>query len=339
MSARAGLSGSIGSNRRMDVKQIWGLAKDAVKAWSDDYAPSMGAALAYYTLFSIAPLLLIAIALAGIVFGEDAARGRIYAELSDLMGADGASAVEALLKNVNQPGKGILATLAGVVALLIGAMSVFGELQNALDRIWRAPLRPGGSNLLQLLRARLLSFGMVVGMGVLVLASLLLSTALAALGKWWAPMFGAWSLLAHGLDLVLGFGVVSLGFAMIYKVMPRVRIEWRDVWVGAAVTALLFTLGRFAIGFYLGRATFASGFGAAASLVVLLVWMYYSAQIFLLGAEFTRVYAHRFGSRCPDAPQPGSKPRLSVADAAAALAASRASLEVALRPKKRGVRT
>src|SRR5690348_15607017 len=153
----------------LNARSLWSLTKESASQWSDDYAPSMGAALAYYTLFSIAPLLLIAIALAGIVFGEDAARGRIYAELSDLMGADGASAVEALLKNVNQPGKGILATLAGVVALLIGAMSVFGELQNALDRIWRAPLRPGGSNLLQLLRARLLSFGMVVGMGFLVL--------------------------------------------------------------------------------------------------------------------------------------------------------------------------
>jgi membrane protein len=324
-------AGAIGSNPRMELKKIWQLAKQAVAAWSDDYAPSMGAALAYYTLFSIAPLLLIAIAIAGLVFGEDAARGRIFGQLSGLMGADGAAAVEALLKSVNRPGHGILATLAGIVALLIGAMTVFGELQNALDRIWRAPPRPGGSNLLTLLRARLLSFGMVFGIGFLVLASLLLSAALAALDQWWAARFGAWSVLAHGLDLVVGFGVVTLGFALIYKIVPRVRIEWRDVWVGAAVTALLFTLGRFAIGFYLGRATFASAFGAAASLVVLLVWMYYSAQIFLLGAEFTWVYAHTFGSLRPrDAGATAREPPLSASAALEALAASRAAIGAAL---------
>ena len=215
------------------------------------------------------------------------------------MGEQGAAAVEALLKNVNRPAQGIVATAVGIVALLVGAMSVFGELQDSLDRIWRAPAPPGGSSLLQLLRGRLLSFGMVFGIGFLVVVSLLASAALAALGKWWAPMFGGWSMLASAVDLVLGFAVVTAGFALIYKVVPRVRIQWRDVWVGAAVTALLFTLGRFAIGFYLGRATFASGFGAAASIVVLLVWVYYSAQIFLLGAEFTWIYAHAFGSLSP----------------------------------------
>ena len=321
----------------MNLKQMWGVARQAVAAWSDDYAPSMGAALAYYTLFSIAPLLLIAISIAGLVFGEDAARGRIYGELRDLMGDEGAAAVEALLKNVNQPGKGIVATIAGVATLLIGAMTVFGELQNALDRIWRAPAPPGGSGLLQLLRGRLLSFAMVFGIGFLVLVSLLASAALAALGKWWAPMFGGWSVLANAVDLVLGFAVVTAAFAMIYKVVPRVRIEWRDVWVGAAVTALLFTLGRFAIGFYLGRATFASGFGAAASLVVLLVWMYYSAQIFLLGAEFTWIYAHAFGSLCPrpHATAGARAPDPSMDEAVQAIAASRAAIASALSGRRR----
>jgi len=321
----------------MNLKQMWGVARQAVAAWSDDYAPSMGAALAYYTLFSIAPLLLIAISIAGLVFGEDAARGRIYGELRDLMGDEGAAAVEALLKNVNQPGKGVVATIAGVVTLLIGAMTVFGELQNALDRIWRAPAPPGGSGLLQLVRGRLLSFGMVFGIGFLVLVSLLASAALAALGKWWAPMFGGWSVLASAVDIVLGFAVVTAGFALIYKVVPRVRIEWRDVWVGAAVTALLFTLGRFAIGFYLGRATFASAFGAAASLVVLLVWMYYSAQIFLLGAEFTWIYAHAFGSLSPR-PHAGAGTRApgpSLDEAVQALAASRTAIAAALRGRRR----
>ena len=320
----------------MNLKQIWSVGRQAVAAWSDDYAPSMGAALAYYTLFSIAPLLLIAISIAGLVFGEDAARGQVYGELRELMGDQGAAAVEALLKNVNRPTEGIVASVLGVVALLVGAMSVFGELQNALDRIWRARTPPGGSGPLQLLRGRLLSFGMVFGIGFLVLVSLLLSAALAALGKWWAPMFGGWSVLASVVDLVLGFAVVTAGFALIYKVVPRVRIEWRDVWVGAAVTALLFALGRFAIGFYLGRATFASGFGAAASLVVLLVWMYYSAQIFLLGAEFTWIYAHAFGSRSPagrtaSAAMPPSR---STAEALQTLAASRAALAAALSSRK-----
>ena len=321
----------------MNLKQMWGVARQAVAAWSDDYAPSMGAALAYYTLFSIAPLLLIAISIAGLVFGEDAARGQIYGELRDLMGDEGAAAVEALLKNVNQPGKGVVATIAGVVTLLIGAMTVFGELQNALDRIWRAPAPPGGSGLLQLVRGRLLSFGMVFGIGFLVLVSLLASAALAALGKWWAPMFGGWSVLANAVDLVLGFAVVTAAFAMIYKVVPRVRIEWRDVWVGAAVTALLFTLGRFAIGFYLGRATFASGFGAAASLVVLLVWMYYSAQIFLLGAEFAWIYAHAFGSLCPrpHATAGARAPDPSMDEAVQAIAASRAAIASALSGRRR----
>jgi membrane protein len=323
MSAPASVSKGSVPIGAMDGKQIWRLAKGAVKAWSDDYAPSMGAALAYYTLFSITPLLLIAIAIAGMVFGPDAARGQIYGELRDLMGDDGAAAVEALLKNVNHPGQGIVATVVGSAALLFGAMSVFGELQDALDRIWRAPLRPGGSNLLQLLRTRLLSFGMVFGIGVLVLLSLLLSAALAALGKWWAPMFGGWSVLASLFDLVLGFAVVTLGFAMIYKIVPRVRIEWRDVWVGL----------------YLGRATFASAFGAAASLVVLLVWMYYSAQIFLLGAEFTWLYAHTFGSlRAPDPGQQLRREGRSATEAAQALAASRAAIGDALSAERSGRR-
>jgi membrane protein len=321
----------------MKLRQAGSLARETAASWSEDHAQSMGAALAYYTVFSIAPLLLIAISIAGLVFGEDAARGQVYGELRDLMGEQGAAAAEAMLKNVNQPAKGVVATIAGVVTLLIGAMTVFGELQNALDRIWRAPAPPGGSGLLQLLRGRLLSFAMVFGIGFLVLVSLLASAALAALGKWWAPMFGGWSVLASAVDLVLGFAVVTACFALIYKVVPRVRIEWRDVWVGAAVTALLFTLGRFAIGFYLGRATFASAFGAAASLVVLLVWMYYSAQIFLLGAEFTWIYAHAFGSLSPR-PQPGGGtpvPNPSMEEAVQTLAASRTAIAAALRGRRR----
>jgi membrane protein len=277
-------------------KPLWTLGREAVSCWSADYAPSMGAALSYYTLFSIAPLLLIVISIAGIVFGPDAARGEIYDQLRDLMGSQGAAAVEKLLQNVNRPREGAIAAVVGVMVLLLGATSVFGELQNDLDRIWRAPAQLK-SGLWSMLRTRLLSFGMILGIAFLLMVSLVLSAALSALSKWWGPAFAGWQLLAHTLDALVSFGLMTIVFAMIYKVMPRVRIEWRDVWTGAAVTALLFAVGKTLIGLYLGRSSVASAFGAAGSLVVVMLWVYYSAQIFLLGAEFTRIYAHTRGSR------------------------------------------
>jgi membrane protein len=272
------------------------MVRDAASAWSADYAPSMGAALSYYTLFSIAPLLLIVIAVAGMVFGPEAARGEIFDQLRDLMGPQGAAAVEALLEHANRPKAGAIATVIGVITLVLGASTVFGELQNDLDRIWRAPAQLK-SGLWNVICSRLMSFGMILGVAFLLMVSLVLSAALAALSKWWGPAFASWKILAHVLDLLLSFGLVTLVFAMIYKVMPRVRVEWRDVWVGAAVTAFLFAIGKTLIGLYLGRSSVASAFGAAGSLVVLMVWVYYSAQIFLLGAEFTRIYAHERGSR------------------------------------------
>ena len=321
----------------MTLASLYSLCRHAVSAWIDDYAASMGAALAYYTLFSIAPLLLIVISIAGLVFGPEAARGHIFAELRDLMGDDGAAAVQALLQSVNKPAQGVLGTVVGVVLLGIGAISVFGELQNALDRIWRAPDRAGRGGVWALVRARLLSFGMVLGIGFLLICSLVASAAVAALGKSAAPLFGTWVLLAEGLNFVVSFTLVTVTFAMIYKIIPRVRIGWRDVWVGAAVTALLFAIGKSLIGLYLGRSTFASGFGAAGSLVVLLVWMYYSAQIFLLGAEFTWVYAHAHGSRstlgAQAASASGATP--SSRDPAAALTRSRHALAAALHSRRR----
>jgi membrane protein len=257
----------------------------------------MGAALAYYTVFSIAPLLLIVISVAGLIFGEDAARGAILGQLQGLMGVQGAQAVETMLASVKQPADNIIATLVGVVVLLIGATTVFGELQDALDRIWRAPARVRNSGLWKLLRTRLLSFGMILGIGFLLMVSLVLSAALSALGRWWSPLFGGWEILAQGVNFIVGFGLVTTVFAMIYKIMPRVHVRWRDVWLGAAVTALLFSIGKLAIGLYIGKSGVASGYGAAGSVVVLLVWVYYSAQIFLMGAEFTWVYANTFGSR------------------------------------------
>jgi membrane protein len=273
----------------------WRLITDAASSWSDDYAASMGAALAFYTLFSIAPLLLIVISVAGLVFGEQAARGEILEQLSGLVGADSAATVESLLEGLNQPRSGMLGTAIGLVVLLIGATTVFAELQDAMDRIWRAPARPRGG-IFKLLRARLLSLGLVLGIGFLLMVSLVISAALSALGKWWAPWFGDVALLAAAVNFTVSFALITAMFAMIYKWIPRVKVDWRDVWIGSAITALLFTLGKTLIGMYIGRSGVASPFGAAASLVVLLLWVYYSAQIFLFGAEFTWVYARRHGS-------------------------------------------
>lgn len=281
----------------MTVKDLWELVKAAASGWVDDYAQSMGAALAYYTMFSIAPLLLIVISIAGLVFGDQAARGEIFSQLEGILGGPGALAVQGLLESVRKPAESLTATLFGGAVLLIGATTVFGELQDALDRIWRAPMRDAPSGIWALIRARLLSFGMILGIGFLLMVSLLASAALAALSKWWGPMFSGWTTVASIIELGLSFLVITVVFAMIYKLIPRVRIDWKDVWVGAIATSLLFTVGKFLIGVYIGRSGIASGFGAAASLIVVLVWVYYSAQIFLLGAEFTWAYAHRFGSR------------------------------------------
>ena len=230
------------------------------------------------------------------MFGQEAARGEILLQLSGLMGEQGAAAVQSMLQAVNKPREGIVATLIGIALLVVGATTVFGELQDALDRIWRAPARAKSSGIFNLLRVRLLSFSMVMGIGFLLMVSLVASAALAALGKWWSPMFGAWETLAQWVNFVFSFGMVTVIFAMIYKIMPRTKVQWRDVWVGAAVTALLFTVGKHLIGLYIGKSSVASGYGAAGSLVVVLVWVYYSAQIFLLGAEFTWVYARSYGS-------------------------------------------
>jgi membrane protein len=279
------------------LSQQWQMIKAAIKAWVDDYAASMGAALSYYTLFSIAPLLIIVIAVAGMLFGQEAAQGEIVAQLRGIMGGEGAVAVEGILKAAREPAKGVVATIAGIATLLLGATAVFAELQSALDRIWRVPAPKLESGVWQLLRARLLSFGLVLGLGFLLVVSLVVSAALAALGKWWGGWFEGWNLFLGILNFAVSFGIFTLLFAMIYKIMPRAMISWHDVWTGAAVTALLFTIGKALIGLYLGKSSLASGFGAAGSLVVLIAWVYYSAQIFLFGAEYTWVYANRHGSR------------------------------------------
>jgi membrane protein len=284
-------------SREYDLTLYWDLAKRVTDAWIDDHVPSMGAALAYYTLFSLAPLLLIVTAVAGLVFGRDAARGEIQAQLGSLMGERGAGVVQDLLASVDRPAESTAAAVLGVVLLLAGATTVFGELQYALDRIWRAPEHAPSTGWFALVRERLLSFGMILAIGFLLMVSLVASAALGMLGRWWTPIFGDWYLLATIGHDAASFVLVSAMFALIYKVMPRVSVAWNDVWVGAIFTALLFALGKWMIGLYVGHSGVTSGFGAAGSLVVVLVWVYYSAQIFLLGAEFTWVYANTFGSR------------------------------------------
>jgi membrane protein len=281
---------------KRSLKTWWTLVKAAGQSWLDDYAASMGAAISYYTVFSLAPLLLIVISVAGLVFGDEAVRGELFGQLQGLMGEDAAKAIQEMLAGVSKPAHGIIGTTVGLLILLVGATTVFGELQDALDRIWRAPDRPKGGGLWGLIRARLLSFGMILCLAFLLVVSLVMGAVISALGKWWGPLFGGWEVLAQVVNLAVGFGLTTVIFAVIYKMMPRVHIKWHDVWIGALVTAALFTIGKFLIGLYIGKSGVASGFGAAGSIVIIFIWVYYSAQIFLLGAEFTWVYAKTLGS-------------------------------------------
>lgn len=270
--------------------------RQTVVAWLDDRCASKGASLAFYTLFSLAPLLLIVVSIAGLLFGEEAARGQVFAQLQHLIGPSGAAAVQDLLLSVQRPAGGLMASALGLALMLVGATTVVNELQSTLDAIWSAR-EPSGSGWRRLLRTRLMSLSLILGVGFLLVVSLLADAALAAAQRWWAPWFGAWLGLARVVDLVLGYALMTTLFAMIYKLMPRVRIAWKDVWLGALATTLLFDLGRHAIALYVTHGAVSSGFGAAGSLVAVMSWVYYSAQIFLLGAEFTWVVAHRFGSR------------------------------------------
>lgn len=291
-----------------DPDAFWSLLKQTMRSWLGDYAPSMGAALAYYTLFSLAPLLLIVIAVAGLIFGEDAARGEIALQLSALMGEGGAKAVQDLLSSVDKPLEGSVATIVGLLMLVVGATTVFAELQDSLDRIWHVPARESRPGWLMLVRARLLSFGMILAIGFLLIVSLVVSSVLGAMGSWLQPLFGGWLTLAAAVNAVGSFLMVTAMFALIYKVMPRVQVQWQDVWTGAVFTATLFTFGKFLIGLYIGRSGAITGFDAAGSLVVVLLWVYYSAQIFLIGAEFTWVYANAYGSRKPLPAKDGAVP-------------------------------
>jgi membrane protein len=263
----------------------------AGQAWVADYAPSMGAAIAYYTVFSLAPLLVIVIAIAGALFGPEAVQGQIVTQLAGLVGPDGASLVEDLLASASDTERGALAGGISALVLLVGATTVFAELQSALDRIWHVPEREKPSGVWAILRARILSFGLILGLAFLLMVSLLVSAALAAFGSWTGGLFPGWEAVLQALNMLVSAGVFTLLFAMIYKLLPSTPIAWRDVWVGAFVTAVLFEVGKLLIGLYLGKSNVTEAFAAAGSLVVLLAWVYYAAQIFLFGAEFTKVYA------------------------------------------------
>jgi membrane protein len=280
----------------MLLKHFYQLAKKSVSAWIDDYAPSMGAAISYCTVFSIAPLLLIVIAVAGFVWGREAVQGQIVGQLSGLIGKEGATGIQALIASANQPTKGLVATAISIVVLVIGATTVFAELQSALDRIWQVPQGPKVSGIWAALRSRLLSLGFILGLGFLLLVSLVSSAAIAAIGGWASGLLPGWETLLYLINIAFSLGIATLLFAMIFKIMPQAKVSWRDVWVGAGVTALLFEVGKTLISLYIGKSSVTSSFAAAGSLVVLLIWVYYSAQIFLLGAEFTWVYANDHGS-------------------------------------------
>lgn len=280
----------------MKPKIIVELLKETVKEWQEDKASRLAAALAYYTIFSLAPLLIIVIAIAGSIFGEEAARGEIVGQIQGLVGTDGAQVIETAIENADQPFTGSIASLISIAVLLFGASGVFAELQDALNTVWDVQPKPGRA-IKGFLRKRVLSFSMVLGIGFLLLVSLVLSAALTALSTYMSHLLPGATFLWQLLNWFISFGVITLLFAMMYKFLPDVKIAWNDVWIGAIITALLFTLGKSVLGVYLGRGGFATTYGAAGSLVIVLVWVYYSAQILFFGAEFTQVYARRFGSK------------------------------------------
>jgi len=279
----------------MRVKSIWNLLRETFAEWQADKVPLWAAALAYYTAFSLAPLLVIAIAIASAVFGEEAARGEVVGQIQGLVGEPGAEAIQAMLQNTQKPGSGgVVATVVGIGALLLGASGVFGQLQEALNAIWGVEPKPG-RGIRFFLQNRFVSFAMVLVIGFLLLVSLLLSAGLAAFSTFLGHLFPNFAIAGQLLNFLISFGVMVLLFGLIYKVLPDVKVPWKYLWTGAIVTALLFNIGKFLIGLYLGSGSVSSTYSAAASLGIILLWVFYSAQILLFGAEFTKVYAKKYG--------------------------------------------
>lgn len=295
------------------LKSIWALLKQTQKEWSEDNATRLSAALAYYTLLSVAPMLVLAISIVGLVFGPEAARGRVAGELAAVVGPEAGEGVQTVIQHANSPSGGTIASIVSIVVLLFGASGVFGELQSSLNTIWEVAPKPG-RGFLGMLRQRFFSFTMVVGVAFLLLVSLLLSAGLTAVGEFFEQSLPGGEVVWQVVNWIISLGVITLLFALLFKVVPDAKVAWRDVWIGAAFTALLFTIGKFALGLYLGRASVASPFGAAGSVIVLVIWVYYAAEILFMGAEFTQVYARSRGSmiepsdhavRAPDATKSG----------------------------------
>jgi membrane protein len=284
--------------RLAQLRRPYKVLVDSLDAWMAQRAGSKGAALAFYTLFSMTPILVLAIALAGYFFGAEAARGEIIVQMQALAGVNGAQAIQALLAAAQDPAAGLVATLVASMLLLLGASSVFAELKGSLDELWGLDPSPR-SSFTKLLRTRVLSFGLVLVLAFLLLISLVVSAALAVLERYAGGIWASSGVAFSAITSLISFGVIAFLFAVIYKMLPDVRLSWRDVWTGALFTAALFGIGKYAIGLYLGNSAVASGFGAAGSVIALLVWVYYSAQIFFLGAQFTRQYALSFGSLKP----------------------------------------
>ena len=286
----------------MRQSRILDFLREVAREWRDDDALIQGAALAYYALFAMAPLLVLIIAVAGLVLGRTAAQGRLVEQMQDLMGPEGAHMVEGMIEHVSSPASGIAATLGSLVTILLGASGVVGQLRTSLNRIWGVRARPGGVR--GMVRQRLAALGLIVGIGMLMLVSVTLSAVLSAVREVLATHVPLLSRLLPAANFALSFLLATALFGMIYRVLPDVDLGWGDVILGAAVTALLFTIGKSLVGLYLGRAGVTSVYGAAGTLVFVLLWVYYSAQILLLGAEFTEVYSRRYGSRRALSPAP-----------------------------------
>jgi len=278
------------------MRRGWEIVADATRGWFNDDAMSLGAAIAFYTIFSLAPLAIVVIALAGLVFGDDAARGALVDQLASLVGKDAAQTVQDMIARAGSRGNSIWASLFGIVTIIVGATTVFAELQSALNRIWKASL-PQESTLTWLVKVRLKALALIGAIGFLLIVSLVVSAALAAFGQWAAQYLPALPTLLWLFDVITSWSVLTVLFALMYRILPDTRIPWMDVWLGAAVTAFLFAVGKFLIGFYLGTSGVTTVYGAAGSLVLILLWVYYSATIFLFGAELTRAYSERIGSR------------------------------------------
>jgi membrane protein len=286
------------AERIWQPKAFIALAKRAVKGWVADKATSMGAALAFYSLLSLGPLLIVVIAMMGLVLGREEAQQLLMTQVSGLLGDRGAEGVSAILGSVDTKREGILATVVGGLTLLVGATTVFAELKTDLDRIWKHAAKKA-SGVWGFIRTRILSFGLLMAIAFLLLVSLVVSAGVSALGERW---FGSFEAALHVIEFFLSVAVMTVLFAMIYKLLPAAKIQWRDVWVGAAVTAALFWIGKFLIGLYLGKSDVVSSFGNAGTLVLVILWVYYSAQIFFLGAEFTYEYSLAFGSKRGEKP-------------------------------------